>query len=125
MAGGETRSDEATTKAGGVLIEFENDSVRAAVAQTFLDRLRGLRFRESGAMLFRFETSTRATVDSLFLRENLQLYFFDENRWLVDTSRLTPYRLYRPSSRYCYLLESFDPLDIREDARLPAESVTS
>jgi uncharacterized membrane protein (UPF0127 family) len=126
MNGWGGRSSEGATGAegGGVLIEFEGDSVRAAVAETFLDRLRGLRFRESGAMLFRFETPTRATVDSLFVRDELALYFFDRDRRLVDSERLMPYRLYRPTSQYRYLLESFEPLDIPEHARLPAVSAT-
>lgn len=109
---------------GDVLIEFEDESVRATVAETCLDRLRGLRFKQSGAMLFRFETPTRATVDSLFLREPLELYFFDGDRRLVDTERLAPYRLYRPPTEYRYLLESFEPLDVPERARLPAAATT-
>lgn len=122
---GDTASGGTTgAETGGILIQFEDDSVRAAVAETFLDRLRGLRFRESGAMLFRFEAPTRATVDSLFLQDELELYFFNGDRRLVDTERLAPYRFYRPTSQYRYLLESFEPLNIREHARLPAVSAT-
>jgi len=102
-----------------VRLQFEDGSVRAAVAEGFLERLRGLRFRHSGAMLFRFDSPTRATVDTLLVPEELHLYFFDADRRLADRATLAPYRLYRPSESYQYLLESFEPLGVGDDARLP------
>jgi len=109
------------TGAGGDrVLRFGDGSVSVAVAEGFLDRLRGLRFRRSGAMLFRFDGPTRATVDTLLVPEELHLYFFDGDRRLVERATLAPYRLYRPDERYQFLLESFEPLGLADGTRLPA-----
>lgn len=107
---------------GDGVLQFEDRTVRVAIAEGFLDRFRGLRLRRSGAMLFRFDDPTRATVDTLLVPEELHLYFFDDDRRLVKRTTMAPHRLYRPGERYQFLLESFEPLGLEAGVRLPDPS---
>jgi uncharacterized membrane protein (UPF0127 family) len=100
-------------------LQFDDVTVRVELAESVLEHLRGLRGRDTGAMLFRFSRPTRATVDTVFVRDELYLYFFDDERRLFDTRTLSPMRMYRPPRRYSFLLESFERLGLGEGAELP------
>lgn len=100
--------------------EFEVDT-----ADNFWTRALGLSFRSDGKMLFRFPRDTRAKIDMMLLSKPLYLYFMDVEKTVIDVQKAEPWgwnprswNLYAPSTRYRYLLESFEKLEIEEGDRL-------
>lgn len=102
----------------GVNLRFAGRRIRAQTADTFLQKLKGLRFADSGQMFFRFGSPTRTTVDTIFVRDVQYLYFFDADRTLVEQAELSPNRFYRPNHSYRYLLETFEDLGVETGERL-------
>lgn len=111
-----------------IRVEIGGRKVEAEVAETFLSRAKGLSFRSSGKMLFKFPQDTRSRVDMMFLSRPLNLYFLNSEREVIDVQEAEPWgwnpktwRTYSPGQRYRYLLESFETLDIEEGDRLNFE----
>lgn len=106
-------------------IEAEGQSFEALLADGLFDHFRGMRFRRSGKMLFRFYRASRPRIDMLFVPKTLYLYFLDSDKRVVDVQKAEPWRLnpgtwrfYRPAKRSKYLLESFRPVDLEQGDRL-------
>lgn len=95
------------------------------VADSFIKRAKGLSFRSEGKMLFRFPKDTHAKIDMMLLSRPLHLYFMNSDKEVVDVQRAEPWtwdprtwKLYSPSRKYRYLLESFEDLGIEEGDRI-------
>lgn len=106
-------------------IEIEGERIEAEVADNFLSRGKGLSFRSSGKMLFRFSRPTTASIDMMFLSRPLHLYFMNSEKEVIDVQKAEPWswdprtwKLYSPGQKYSYLLESFAPLDLEEGDQL-------
>lgn len=97
-----------------MILQVSERCVEAEIAESFYEKLKGLRFRECGEMFFDLESPTRAVVDTLFVRGDLHLYFLNEDMEVVETECLPPNRFYTPSTEYRYLLESFEDLGVKE-----------
>ena len=102
-------------------IETPETQIKAEVAQSFLKKAKGLSFRTSGKMLFKFKKDTRSKVDMMFLSKPLYLYFLDSDKTVLEIQKAEPWslnprtwRLYSPGKTYRYLLESFEDLGLEE-----------
>jgi uncharacterized membrane protein (UPF0127 family) len=108
-----------------VEISIEDRTFEAELADSILKRARGLSFRSSGKMLFRFDRDTLASIDMMFLSEPLYLYFMDSSGEILEVQRAEPWgyhprtwNLYSPEEPYRYLLESFEKLELEEGDQL-------
>lgn len=102
-----------------IKLEVDGTEVEVELADTFFLRAKGLAFRESGKMLFKFSADTRSPVDMMLLSYPLHLYFIDSEKKVIDVQKAEPWswdprtwNVYRPEDSYRYLLESFEPLDL-------------
>lgn len=96
--------------------------IDAALATTYWQQLKGLRFQSSGTMLFQLDGSA-PLVDSFFMTRPVHLYFLDEDCDVVETALLRPWSFYRPNSDAAYLLESFEDLGLEKDDELTLSQV--
>lgn len=108
-------------------IEVEDgcQSFEALLADNVLAHFLGMRFHESGKMLFKFYRESRPGIDMLFVPKPLHLYFLNQDKKVVDVRKAEPWGLnpktwkfYRPNEKSKYLLESFRPLDLEEGEQL-------
>lgn len=100
----------------------------AKMADTFLSKFMGFRFRSEGKMMFSFPSGTRAPIDMMLVPEPLYLYFIDSNKEVIEVQKAEPWtwnpatwRFYRPEKSYRYLLESFEQLELDEGDQLEFE----
>lgn len=111
-----------------IQIKTSDSSFEADLADTFLSKFLGFRFRSKGKMLFSFPTETNAFIDMMLVLEPLYLYFIDSNKEIIEIQKAEPWRLnprtwnfYRPEKPYRYLLESFEELELDEGDQLEFE----
>lgn len=97
-----------------VVLQLPERRVVADFAESFFEKLKGLRFRDSGEMFFDLGEPTRAVVDTFLVRDDLYLYFLDEDFEVVETAFLPPNRFYTPDTEYRFLLESFKDLELEK-----------
>jgi len=101
-------------------IELNNQKVEAMVADNVFKRGLGLSLRKKGKMLFKFPGDTKAPIDMMLMRDSLYLYFMNSDKEVIRVEKAVPWYklprklLHRPKTRYRYLLESFEELDIEE-----------
>ncbi len=102
-----------------VEVRANGDNFEARLADNVFHHFRGMRFRDSGKMLFAFPKEHNAAIDMVFVPEPLHLYFIDQDKRLVERKRAEPiglnprtWRLHRPETPYKYLLESFEELEL-------------
>ena len=117
-----------SVKSEKIEVDHKNQSFRAEVADNFLFRAKGLSFRSSGKMLFKFPRGTNASIDMMFLSKPLYLYFMNSEKEVVEIQKAEPWswnpktwKLYSPDQKYRYLLESFEKIEIKEGDRLSFE----
>lgn len=94
-----------------VELKIDGETYQVPVAESILDKSLGLRFRSSGKMLF--PLNRKSVIDGFFVFGKLYLYFIKEGK-VVEKAILKPWRLYRPSERPEFLLESSEQLDLRK-----------
>ncbi|MFB6292501.1 MAG: DUF192 domain-containing protein [Candidatus Nanohaloarchaea archaeon] len=112
----------------GVRVKAGGEEFEASVADDVFSHFMGLRFQDSGKMLFEFESGSRGALDMAFVPRPLHLYFMDEDREVFEVGRAEPWTpdprtwsFYRPEREFHYLLESFEKLDVEEGDRLEFE----
>ena len=94
-------------------IDTGEDVFEAELADSFLKKFVGMRFRRDGKMLFSF-VERKPFIDMFFVPENLQLIFIDGDKKVSEVIDAKPWRIYRPSKPAKYLLESFETLDLEK-----------
>ncbi len=111
-----------------VEVRANGDSFDAMLADNVFHHFRGMRFRDSGKMLFRFPQEHLAAIDMLFVPDSLNLYFVDSEREVVEKRKAEPvtlnprtWQLHRPETPYQYLLESFEELELEKGAEIDFE----
>ena len=109
-------------------IDTGDKIIEAELADNMLKRAKGLSLRDSGKMLFRFSSDTKASIDMMLLSQPLYLYFMNSDKEVIDVQKAEPWtrnpktwKLYSPDRPYRYLLESFEELDIEEGQQLEFE----
>lgn len=108
-----------------ISVSTGEEGFEAELADGFMSRFWGLSLRSSGKMLFAFPWDTRASIDMMLLSEPLYLYFIDSEKEVIDVQKAEPWgwkpatwRLYGPETKFRYLLESFEKLDIEKGEKL-------
>lgn len=108
-----------------IKLEVNGERIEAELADNFLTRAKGLSFRNSGKMLFKFPRDTSASIDMMFLSEPLYLYFMNSEGEVIEIQKAEPWSwnprtwmFYSPSESYRYLLESFENLDLFKGDKL-------
>lgn len=111
-----------------VEIQANGDTFEARLAENVFHHFRGMRFKRSGKMFFRFPQEHLAAIDMLFVPESLNLYFVDSEREVVESRKAEPvslnprtWRLHRPETPYKYLLESFEALELERGDEIDFE----
>ncbi len=106
-------------------VEKTGSTIEAELADSILSRAKGLSFRSSGKMLFKFPTDVNAPIDMMFLSDPLFLYFMDSEKKVIEVQKAEPWswnpktwKLYSPSDSYRYMLESFEDLGLEQGDRL-------
>lgn len=106
-------------------IQAGEEKFEVELADGLLSRAKGLSFRSSGKMLFKFGYDTNASIDMMFLSEPLYLYFLNAEKEVIEVQKAKPWswnpktwKLYYPEDSYRYLLESFEPLGVEEGDNL-------
>lgn len=106
-------------------IKIKNTQKTVRIADNPLRRAWGLSLQKEGKMLFKFGKPTRAAIDMALLSKNLHLYFLNEQKEVIQTEEAQPWtwnpktwKIYRPNQKYKYLLESFEPLEIKEGDKI-------
>lgn len=106
-------------------IRVENQEIQVEQADTLIKRIKGLSFRKKGKMLFIFPKPGKNRIDMMFLSKPLYLYFFDKDKRLIEKQKAKPWtwnpktwKLYKPKKEYQYLIESFEPLNIKQNDKL-------
>jgi len=97
------------------------ERIEAELADGFLSRILGMRFRSEGKMLFTFRLESRPVIDMLFVPTELKLVFLDKDKQVVDIKEAVPWRLYRPEEPAKFLLESSEPVEVEKGDRLEFE----
>src|SRR3990172_147469 len=75
------------------------------IADTWLKRTLGLMFRSSGAMLFTFEDERRRYFWSPFMFFDVNLFFFNSKKQLVEKTKLKRWSAYQSKKSSQYVLE--------------------
>lgn len=111
-----------------VQLTHRGNSYEAELSDNLLSRAKGMSFRTEGRMLFVFPRESRPAIDMMLVSVPLQLVFLNSAKEVVDIQRADPWtfdprtwRLYRPSQKVKYLLESTDFLDVEKGERLEFE----
>lgn len=106
-------------------ILIKNTRYTVKVAENPITRAWGLSLQKKGKMLFKFRKPTKAAIDMALLSKKLHLYFIDEQKKVIHTEKAHPWtwnpktwKIYRPNQKYKYLLESFQPLEIKEGDKI-------
>lgn len=109
-------------------VETPDQSFNVELADTFLSKFFGFRFRSEGKMMFYFSDDVRAQIDMLFVSNPLYLYFIDSDKTVIEVQKAEPWRwnpatwkFYRPDRPYRYLLESFEQLELVEGEKIEFE----
>ncbi len=112
----------------GVHVKAGEEEFEASLADDVFSKFMGLRFRDEGKMLFTFEYGSWASIDMMFVPRPLYLYFMDRDKTVIDVQKAEPWgpdprswRFYSSKSRFYYLLESFEKLEVEEGERLEFE----
>ncbi|WP_139175330.1 DUF192 domain-containing protein [Haloarcula vallismortis] len=104
-----------------LVLQLPEERVVTEKAETFYEKLKGLRFRSSGKMFFDLGKVARTMVDTVFVYDDLYLYFLDEDMTVVERKCLPPNRFYTPETGYRFLLESFEDLNLEEGDEVNVE----
>lgn len=106
-------------------ILVEGEEIEVEIADSILSRAWGLSLKKEGKMVFKFPRPTSSNIDMMLLSKPLYLYFFDSDKKLIHWEKAEPWsfnpkswKLYSPSKKYQYLLESFEDLDLEEGDEL-------
>jgi len=105
-------------------IQLPDKEIEAEVAGKPWKRAAGLSLRKKGKMLFKFPRETRAPIDMMLMRDSLYLYFMNQEKEVIHVEKAEPwYRipkkfLHRPETKYRYLLESFEELELDEGDKI-------
>ena len=105
-------------------LTLPENEIEVEVADNTLKRAIGLSLRKKGKMLFKFPRETQAPIDMMLMRDDLHLYFMNQEKEIIHVEKAEPwYKLpkklfHRPQKEYRYLLESFEELNLKEGDKI-------
>ena len=76
------------------------------LADTFFKRLKGLMGKKDFEDGMLFTNLTGSSINTLFMRIEIDVYFIDENKTVFEKVSLKPWRFYKPKKHARYILET-------------------
>lgn len=110
-----------------VYLDYQGGRIKAELATSYWQKMKGMRRRSSGKMLFTFNKAQDPAMEMIGVKKPLWLYGMKKlspNSAIVVTSKkMKPFKLrdrstwttYSPGRPVHYLLESFEKLDLTKD----------
>lgn len=80
--------------------------MRIEIADTLIKRTLGLMFREEGVIIFNLPSEKRWTIWTPFMKFDIDTFFFDSSKRLIERAMIKKWRIHRPKRPYKYLIES-------------------
>lgn len=106
------------------LVKIGNSEYKVEIASSPFEKMKGMRFRREGKMLFIFDREVREGLHMATLSVPLQMIFFNSNRKVIGVQKAEPWtfdpetwRIYRPGKSYRYVLETTKFLDVETGER--------
>ncbi len=75
-------------------------------ANTFFKRFKGLMGKKDFDHVLIFSNLTDSSIHTMFMRFEIDVYFVDENRMVLDKVTLKPWKFYRPKKQAKYIIET-------------------
>ena len=80
--------------------------IKIKYADTYLKRLIGLMFKKDIDYGLLFILRYGSGIHTCFMRFNIDVYFIDENKIIIEKITLKPWKYYNPSKKAKYVLET-------------------
>ncbi len=79
--------------------------IKIKYADTYLKRLFGLMFKKDIDYGLLFILKYGSSIHTCFMRFNIDVYFLDENKKIIDKVTLKPWQYYKSCKKAKYILE--------------------
>ena len=83
---------------------LENEKI--VYADSFFKRFKGLMFKKDCDYVLVFLNLIDTSVHSFFMRFDIDIYFLDENKKIIDKTTLKPWRFYKTKVKSTYIVET-------------------
>ncbi|MGN0177086.1 MAG: DUF192 domain-containing protein [Methanobrevibacter sp.] len=80
--------------------------IKIAYANTFYKRFKGLMLKKDFDEGPIFTNLKDSSIHTIFMRFEIDVYFFDENKVIYEKTSLKPWKFYRPKKQAKFILET-------------------
>ncbi|WP_432645775.1 DUF192 domain-containing protein [Methanobrevibacter sp.] len=80
--------------------------IKITYANTFYKRFKGLMLKKDFDGGLVFTNLKDSGIHTIFMRFEIDIYFFDENKVIYEKVRLKPWKFYRPKKPAKFILET-------------------
>lgn len=80
--------------------------IKIAYANTFYKRFKGLMLKKDFDEGLIFTNLKDSSIHTIFMRFEIDVYFFDENKVIYEKTSLKPWKFYRPKKQAKFILET-------------------
>ena len=84
----------------------EKINIKIENAEGFFERLKGLMGKKNFENGMMFSNLKDSSVHTCFMRFEIDVYFLDKNKKVIDKKTLKPWRFYRPKKQAEYVNET-------------------
>lgn len=81
-------------------------NIKIKYADNFLRRFKGLMGKKEINFAMLFSNLTDSSIHTFFMRFDIDVYFLDENKTVFDKTTMKPWKIYRPTKKAKYILET-------------------
>ena len=81
-------------------------NIKIEYADTFFKRFIGLMGKKNINFALLFSNLKDSSIHTMFMRENIDVYFLDKNNMVFDKTSLSPWKFYKPEKQAEYILET-------------------
>ncbi|AMD16630.1 hypothetical protein TL18_00395 [Methanobrevibacter sp. YE315] len=85
---------------------YELINMEIRYADTFFKRFKGLMLKKDIDFCMVFTNLEDSSIHTLFMRFEIDVYFLDEKKSVVDKTTLKPWRFYKGKNQVKYVLET-------------------
>ena len=82
------------------------DCEKIVYADNFFKRFKGLMFKKDCDYMLVFSNLMDTSIHTFFMRFDIDVYFLDENKIIVDKTTLKPWRFYKTKVESIYIVET-------------------
>ena len=84
----------------------ERFNIKIICANTFFKRFKGLMGKKNIDFAMLFTDLKDSSIHTHFMRFEIDIYFLDENKVVIDKVTLKPWKFYKPKKQAKYILET-------------------